>query len=157
MNPARTFLEMRRSGFLAALLISLAGCGTDQREITSIATLRSGTVPCARDEDGHRSGHRDLIWRSDDPKHGCDITVTYRGTEDCPAHLEYVTPHESAWIGGQYSLTNYGGTNMLTFPEFRPKKTKPAKAGGATVTLQDVTDIWLVCGELEHPHCTGSA
>lgn len=148
-------------GAVAALFF--AGCETSERQVTSITVLRSGTLPCASDVPGQRMRHRDLIWRSDDPRHGCDVTVTYHGTEECQAYLEYVTPREDPWGGGGFlSQTNYGtmtniwsATNTSFFPysgTFHPRTTKRAGAEGATVTLQHVTDLWLVCGDLEHPH-----
>src|SRR6185436_8796980 len=119
-----------------------------------------GTLACAPAETGYRQFHRMTLWRANDSKHGCDVTITYHGTEECSARLEYRTAHDRPIpFEPGYTLTNqpYWGTNYLTMTNYgffppRPRETTHAGTTNLTVTLQNVTDVWLICGDVLHPH-----
>src|SRR4029079_1267431 len=62
---------------VAGLCVLTPGCNA-VRQVTSTRVLQTGAVDCH---------WRQVIWESSDTEHGCDVTVTYRGTDTCPARL----------------------------------------------------------------------
>lgn len=135
-----------------ALAISLTACQTEsssRRQIVTAKALRKGMVTGAALASDEYPRHRQHIWTSDNPKHGCDVTISYRGTDLCQAHLEYVSPEDKPAGGGAVP-----GNTMMFLPvatPFNPNASRLAGAGGATITLQNVTDVRLVCGNPEYP------
>lgn len=160
---------MSRAHFNAGLLAALvfvAGCESlSERDVTSVNHLGSGTVACAYGE-LNQPAHRQSIWRCYDLKRGCNITITYRGTEHCRARLEY-EGERSLWGLPFPAQTNYGPwafTNSLGAGDFpmvtnqpnwgvpqRPT-TRSTETNDVTVTLQNVTEVWLLCGDFTNPH-----
>lgn len=127
-----------------ALTVSalIVACGTTSRQVTTTTVLDRGSVECHS---------RRLIWESSDIAHGCDVTVTYRGTEECPARLLYVMPA---------AVTGTDVAPPSTPPVVRTpgQHTDPAGAAGVTVKLRDAQAIWLACGnpreETSSPGCS---
>jgi len=155
---------MSRAHFISGLLVALVfgtGCeSVSERDVTSVNNLGSGTVACAYGE-LNQPAHRQGIWRAYDLKRGCNITITYRGTEHCRARLEYegersqwgflVRSNDMFWGAG---ITNDFPmvTNQPNWAISKRTTTRSTGTNDVTVTLQNVTEVWLLCGDFTHPH-----
>ena len=139
-----------------ALAISLTACqssSSGRRQIVTAKVLRKGMVTGAALASEDYPRHRQQIWTSDNPRHGCDVTISYRGTDQCQAFLEYVSPEDKP-AGTSESSRQTARNTMLFLPvmtPFNPNASRHAGAGGATITLQNVTDVRLVCGNPAYP------
>jgi hypothetical protein len=138
-----------------ALMISLTACSStsSRRQIVTAKVLRKGMVTGAALATDEYPRHRQHIWTSDNPQHGCDVTISYRGTDQCQAHLEYVSPEDKPPVSSASSQPPAHNTVMFlpVLPPFNPTASRQAGARGATITLQNVTDVRLVCGDEAYP------
>src|SRR6185436_18633332 len=84
MKPDRRI----KNSFVLLAFALLSGCDTLQiREVTTTSNLQRGNVDCHWQR---------VIWESSNIADGCDVTITYRGTADCPARLLYISPTATA-------------------------------------------------------------
>jgi len=115
-------------GVVALACVVSAGCGTTVvRHVTTVPVLQRGTVDCH---------WRQVIWESSSLSKGCDVAVTYRGTETCQARLLTISPTHATGQGKHDPLRLTPG-----------QATEPAGPEGRTVRLRDVQTVWLTCGD----------
>jgi hypothetical protein len=122
---------VRTAHFLATVAagILLAGCHTPNRQVTTRVFLDRGTVAPRQNQ---------TIWESSAMMADSDVTVTYRGSDGCPARL----------VTGKVSER---GQHVSS----KAQQTDPTGADTVTVKLRGAQAVCLICGDGNNTNAAG--